>query len=375
MKRLIELLNYGQSYWLDNLTRDKIQGGELKERVEKQGLRGVTSNPAIFDKAISGSQAYNTQIQDLSKQGKSTNEIYEALVIQDIQNACDILRPVFDSSKGVDGYVSLEVSPYLAHNTELTMKQARDLFKRVARPNVMIKIPGTAAGIPAIEEMLYEGLNINVTLLFSVSRYEEVAEAYLRALERRAAEGKPLDKIASVASFFLSRIDVLVDELLEHRMVPGVDNPAAKKLLGVIGVASAKTAYQSFKTLFSGPRWEALKAKGARVQRPLWASTSTKNPHYSDVMYVDPLIGPDTVNTMPDSTIEAFADHGTLEKDAVEKGLDKVEMHLRELNHLGIDLDYVTQRLVDEGVDKFIKPFDALMKTIESRSQELAKTR
>jgi transaldolase len=374
MSRLIELLDYGQSYWLDNLTRDKIEGGELKNRVETQGLRGVTSNPAIFDKAISGSDAYNSQIEELASQGKSTNDIYEALVIQDIQGAADVLRPVFDSSSGEDGYISLEVSPYLAHNTELTMDQARSFFKRVDRPNVMIKIPGTPAGIPAIEQMLYEGLNVNVTLLFSVTRYEEVAEAYVRALERRAAEGKPVDKIASVASFFLSRIDVLVDQLLDHRVVPGMKNPSATNLLGTIAVASSKTAYQSFKTIFSGPRWEALEKLGAKVQRPLWASTSTKNPGYSDVMYVNPLIGPNTVNTMPDVTIDAFDDHGTLEKNSVEKDLSDVERQLRELNHLGIDLDYATQRLVDEGVEKFIKPFEALMSTIESRAKELAKT-
>ncbi|HKJ68901.1 MAG TPA: transaldolase [bacterium] len=374
MKRLQELINYGQSYWLDNLTRQKILGGELTDRVEKQGLRGITSNPAIFNKAISTSDAYDDQMQHLAGSGKSVGDIYEALVVKDVQDACDILRSVYDETEGKDGYVSLEVSPYLAHDTEGTIEEARRLFAAVDRPNGFIKIPGTPAGVPAIEQMLYEGVNINITLLFSIDAYEAVARAYIRALERRAAEGKSPEDVASVASFFLSRIDVLVDELLEHRMPPGRPtefSEMAEALLGKVAIASARVAYQRFKKIFGSARWQLLGQKGARVQRPLWASTSTKNPEYNDVRYVDSLIGPDTVNTLPDHTIDAFADHGALKANTIEEDVTDAYEVLRTLRDVGIDLDYVTTRLVDEGVQKFIDPFDDLMETISEEMQKL----
>jgi transaldolase len=373
MKALLELIKCGQSYWLDNLSRDKIQSGELKKRVKDQGLRGITSNPAIFHEAIAKSKIYDDDIKKLAEEGKSTEEIYWTLVIKDIQDACDQLRPVFDDSEGLDGFVSLEVSPHLAHNTEKTMESARDLFSRVDRPNVLIKIPGTKAGLPAIEQMLYEGLNINITLLFSVERYEEVAEAYIKALTRRLEEGKPIDKIASVASFFLSRIDVLTDHLLEHRITGKDDDQdkLAKELLGKTAIANAKMAYRSFQKIFQGSRWEALAEKGARVQRPLWASTSTKNPDYSDVMYVEPLIGKDTVNTMPDKTIDAFADHGVAKPDTILEDIEESKKMLESLSKVDIDLKHVTDRLVDEGVEKFITPFDDLIEALEKKIEKV----
>jgi transaldolase len=295
-------------------------------------------------------------------------------VVTDVQDACDILRPVYDASDGVDGLVSLEVSPHLAHDTEGTMHEARRLFQAVDRPNVMIKIPGTPAGVPAIEEMLYEGLNINVTLLFSLQSYEAVAQAYIRALERRVANAKPVKSIASVASFFLSRIDVLVDQLLGNCIRPATspgDGRLPEQLFGKVAVASAKLAYQSFKTIFSGPRWQALAAQGARVQRPLWASTSTKNPQYSDVCYVETIIGPHTVNTLTDETIDAFADHGVIVENSVEANLDEARQVIRDLGMVGVDLDAVTQQLLDEGVQKFIEPFDALMRTLGNERQAI----
>jgi transaldolase/glucose-6-phosphate isomerase len=374
MEPLLELIKYGQSYWLDNLTRAMITNGALQRRVEEQGLRGVTSNPAIFNKAISGSRDYDAQITQLVREQRSIQDIYEQLVVTDVQHACDILRPVYDASDGVDGFVSLEVSPYLAHDAEGTMREARRLFRAVDRPNVLIKIPGTPAGIPAIETMLYEGININVTLLFSIQSYEAVAQAYIRALERRVADGKAVKHVASVASFFLSRIDVLVDQLLGHRLQPGVqrgDGPLPERLFGKVAVASAKLAYQRFKAIFHGSRWQALVAKGARVQRPLWASTSTKDPLYSDVCYVEPLIGPHTVNTMPDETIDAFADHGTIVENSVEANLEEAQQVVHDLGSLGVDLDGVTQQLLNEGVQKFIDPFDTLMQTLANKRQTI----
>jgi transaldolase len=372
MNSLLELIECGQSYWLDNLTRQMIQSGALKKRIVEEGLRGITSNPAIFNKAISKSSDYDAQIKSLAQTEVPVEEIYERLAIQDIQNACDLLKPVFSESQGIDGFVSLEVSPYLAHDTEGTMQEARRLFKQVNRPNVFIKIPGTLAGLPAIEEMLYEGVNINITLLFSVQRYEAVAKAYLTALERRVAENKRVENVASVASFFLSRIDVLVDQLLQHRMPPGGKSTPAQKLIGKVAVANAKLAYKSFQNIFSGDHWQKLEAKGARVQRPLWASTSTKNPLYSDVCYVEPLIGPNTVNTMPEETIAAFADHGRIKKNTVEDGLAEAAQIMADLESIGIDFNCVTWQLENEGVQKFIDPFAELMRTIADKRQRLA---
>jgi transaldolase len=373
MQALLQLIKYGQSYWLDNLTRRKITSGELKRRVSGQGLRGITSNPAIFDKAISDGEDYDVQIHQLVHEGYEVHEIYERLVVTDIQGACDILRPVYDASDGEDGFVSLEVSPHLMHDTAGTMAEARRLWNAVARPNVCIKIPGTPAGVPAIEAMLYEGININITLLFAIRDYEAVAQAYIRALERRVAEGRPVQHVASVASFFLSRIDVLVDQLLGHRIRPDAtrgEQPRADQLLGKTAIANAKLAYQSFKRIFSGDRWRTLEEQGARVQRPLWASTSTKDPLYDDVRYVEPLIGPHTVNTMPDETIDAFADHGVIRENSVEADLEEARQTLRDLEKVGVDLDHIAWQLQNEGAQKFIDPYDALMKTLAAKRQQ-----
>lgn len=364
MNNLIDLLDYGQSYWLDNLTREKINNGEIKKRVTEQGLRGITSNPSIFNKAFTSGNEYDEQIETLAKEGKSAQEIYEALTIKDVQDACDILKPIYDQSKGIDGFVSLEVSPYLARDTEGSMNEARRLYKSVNRANCYIKIPGTKEGVPAIEQMLYEGVNINITLLFSIDNYEEVTFAYLRALRRRLAEGKSIVNTVSVASFFLSRIDVLCDQLLHHYIIPSNSeekNKEVSDLLGKTGIASAKVAYQHFKEIFNGREWDEIKEKGAHVQRLLWASTSTKNPKYSDVLYVNSLIGTDTVNTLTEETISAFADHGTLEKDTIEEGLNDAVQVFSKLNAIGIDINFITQQLENEGIQKFIDAYDKLI--------------
>jgi transaldolase len=374
MNPLLQLITCGQSYWLDNLTRDLITSGELQQRVAEQGLRGITSNPATFHKAIVGSRAYDGQIEQLVDEGHDVATLYERLIVTDIQLACDILQPVYKSSAGVDGFVSLEVSPYLAHDTPGSMQEARWLYTAVDRPNVLIKIPGTPAGLPAIEEMLYEGININITLLFAIADYEAVAGAYMRALERRLSAGKPLHNVASVASFFLSRIDVLVDQLLRQRMQSG-GTPGEishlERLLGQVAIANAKLAYQRFKQLFSSERWQRLADQGARVQRPLWASTSTKDPSYRDVMYIESLIAPNTVNTMPAETIAAFADHGRVVASAIETDLEEAHRVLHDLEQVGIDLHWVTWQLQDEGVQKFIEAFDALQQALAVKRQEL----
>ena len=370
MEKFNILLEYGQSYWLDYLSRDMITDGTLKNRIEKEGLRGITSNPSIFFKAISNSKLYDEQIEKLSDQGKNTEEIYETLVIKDIQDACDLLKPVYESSNGQDGFVSLEVSPLLARDTEGTKQEARKLFAKVDRANSFIKIPGTIEGIPAIEEMLYEGININVTLLFSIERYQQVAEAYIRALQRRYDDGKPVDKIASVASFFLSRIDVMTDQLLKERIVPnlaGTKKIMAENLLGETAIASAKIAYSRYKALFSGKNWTQLTSKGARAQRLLWASTSNKTKGYRDTRYVEPLIGLNTVNTMPEETIEAFKEQGKLVQNTIEKDLNSALTVFLELEQSGINLQKISDNLVNEGIDKFIKPYGRLMEAIESK--------
>ncbi len=366
MDSLQKLAKLGQSYWIDDLTRHMIISGELQRRIEEQDLRGITSNPHIFNEAIAKSDDYDAQIQALRADNRSPAEIYEVLVTADVQNACNILRPVYDKLAGQDGFVSLEVSPYLAHDTAGSIKEAQRLWEKVNRPNLFIKIPGTEAGIPAIEELLFEGININITLLFSIERYEAVAYAYLNALERRLKAGRSVDKIASVASFFLSRIDVLVDQLLSHRIPPEGKSamaPHPEDLLGKVAIANAKLAYQSFKQIIHSERWKALQAKGACVQRMLWASTSTKNPAYRDVMYVEPLIGPHTINTMPEKTIAAFADHGVA-AETVEENVGEARKTLLDLQRLGIDFKAVTAQLENEGIQKFIDPYDALLKRI-----------
>ena len=374
MEKIKKLIDYGQSYWLDNLSREMIRNGELRRRVEKEGLRGITSNPAIFNNAISNSNAYDEQIHELFAAGKSVEEIYEVLAVQDVQDACDLMRPVFDESDGLDGFVSLEVSPHLAKDTEGTIAEAHRLHQAVNRPNLMIKVPGTEAGVPAIEQLLFDGVNVNVTLLFAIDSYNAVAKAYLRALKRRFDAGKPVNKIRSVASFFLSRIDVLVDKQLET-IVNSAENAKkshkAQQLMGKVAIASAKLAYQDFKKIFSGSDWLELVEKGAAVQRPLWASTSTKNPEYRDVMYVEPLIGPDTVNTLPEQTIEAFADHGELVANTIEDGITEARQALEDLAEVGIDLEKVTDQLVEEGIQKFVDPFVTLLNSIREETAKV----
>ncbi len=370
MNPLLELQEHGQSLWLDNLTRAMVASGELERRLRQEGVRGVTSNPAIFHKAISRGGEYDDDIASLARAGASVQEIYEDLVVHDIRAACDVLRPVYDASDAGDGYVSLEVSPYLIHDLEGTLAEARRLHAAVSRPNLLIKIPGSPAGVRAIEEALSEGINVNVTLLFALDAYEAVVEAYLKALERRVAAGLPLERVASVASFFVSRIDTLVDQLLGHRLgIPG-QGPRAAALLGTAATASARLAYSSFLRLFSGQRWEALAARGARVQRLLWASTSTKDPLFDDVRYVAPLVGRDTVNTMPEETIAAFAHHGRLSGAGVGARLEEAPAIVASLGEVGIDLGAVTTQLLNEGAQKFIEPFDALMASIAARRDQ-----
>ena len=360
---LMQLAEHGQSCWLDDLSRRMTRDGELAELVD-EGVRGVTANPATFAKAIIGGREYDADIANAAASGLDAAAIYERLATADVREACDVLRPVYDESEGRDGFVSLEVSPHLAHETAASIGEAKRLWAAVDRPNLFIKIPGTLAGVPAIEELLVDGININITLLFSVERYEAVARAYLMALARRAAAGQPIDRIASVASFFLSRIDVLVDELLEQR--PKTEEPDPESLLGKMALANAKLAYQSFKRLFAGPQWDSLKTRGARVQRLLWASTGTKNPDYPELMYVAPLIGPMTVNTMPLNTIEGFLDHGMV-RDTIEVGVDDSRHVMADLERLGIHFTAVATQLEDEGIEKFIEPFDQLLHHIETK--------
>ena len=366
--RLVQLQDFDQSVWLDSISRGLVQSGQLQALVDNDGLRGMTSNPAIFEKAISGSDDYRDQLRALHAAGKSTTEIYEAVAITDIQSACDVLRPVYDASDGEHGLVSLEVSPELAFDTEGTIAEVRRLWQQVDRPNLMIKIPATDEGVPAVQQMLTEGHNVNITLMFSLTDYDNVAEAYISALEARAAAGKPIDRIASVASFFVSRIDTLADELLEARVQAG--ETRAQELMGQVAIANAKVAYQHFLKFFKSERFRKLEAKGARVQRVLWASTSTKNPAYSDVMYVDTLIGPHTVNTLPDDTMDAFRDHGTLAQ-TVDTGAAEAQAVLDALSAVGVDYHAMTRQLQQEGVDKFVQPYHALLERIEQVCAEL----
>jgi transaldolase len=351
------LIDVGQSYWLDNLSREMLNSGALERRVVEQGLRGVTSNPKTFATSVQGGDLYDRDIRRLRQEGHSDPAIYEKLMVDDVQRGCDVLRPVYDATAGQDGFVSIEVDPRLARDTDHTLKAARHLWQTVDRPNAMIKIPGTPEGLPAIETALEEGINVNITLLFSLGRYKQVTAAHLRAMDRRRIEGKPLDSVASVASFFLSRIDVLVDELLDHRDSPANSRSLPASLQGRTALMAARQVYDTFRQTFAGPQWEALAKEGARPQRPLWASTSTKNPDLPDTLYVDNLIARFTVNTMPEETIEAFADHGTLSEDAIDRIDGNPDEHFRQLQQLGIDPDYLALRLEDEGIQKFIEPF------------------
>ena len=376
MSSLVQLLEHGQSCWMDDLTRRMLESGDLARRASEEGLRGITSNPSIFAKALEKGDGYLRDIEVAATRGETAPQIYEDLVTSDVRDACDVLKALYDKTRGQDGFVSLEVSPHLAHNAEASIEEARRLWSRVDRPNLFIKIPGTEDGVPAIEQLLTEGINVNITLLFSVAHFEAVAEAYLRALERRATAGKSIVNVASVASFFLSRIDVLVDELLAQRIAPGQPsmNPDPRALLGKAGVANAKLAYRKFQQILKSARWKTLAQRGAGVQRLLWASTSTKNSRYPDLMYVEPLIGPYTINTMPEKTIAAFEEHGRIVDDAVEQGLAEAERVMRDLDRLGICFDQVTARLEDEGIQKFIEAYDGLLARLaEQRDRALAR--
>lgn len=362
---LLGIEKYGQSIWLDYIKRDLIISGKLKQLIEDDGLKGMTSNPAIFENAFAKSDDYVSDIKSMATQGNDLNAIYTFLSERDVRDAADVFRTVYEKTDGKDGYVSLEVNPHLAHDTEGTLKEARKLWHELDRPNVLIKVPATKEGLPAIKQLISEGINVNVTLLFGVPRYQEVAEAYISGLEERAAKGEPIDHIASVASFFLSRIDVMVDPMLEKLMQT---NPLAKELHGEVAIASAKAAYQVFAKLFNSDRFKALEDKGAHVQRLLWASTSTKNPDYNDVKYVEALIGDDTVNTVPVETFDAYRDHGDPKSRLTDSCNGLVEKFNR-LGELGINIDEVTQKLEDEGVDKFNKAFDQLFEALKKSAE------
>ncbi len=361
MTNLGELANLGQAIWLDYIRRSFITSGDLQNLID-QGLTGITSNPTIFEKAIAGSTDYDEALHRLVDAGNNTEEIYEALVLEDIRQTADLLRPVYERSKGADGYVSLEVSPELAHDTAGTIADVRHLFAALDRPNVMIKVPATPAGIPAIETLIGEGININVTLMFSLAQYEAVANAYIAGLEKLAEAGGDVSQVASVASFFVSRVDTAVDRALQEI--------GEAELQGKIAIANAKVVYARFQEMFSGDSWERLAAMGARVQRVLWASTSTKNPLYPDTLYVDSLIGPHTVNTLPPATLQAFLDHGRV-SPTLEANLEEARAHLDRLADLGLDLDFITQKLLDDGVAAFAKSFEALMASISEKCERL----
>jgi len=367
MPALSELKQFDQSVWFDFIRRSLITSGELA-RLAAQGVQGVTSNPAIFEKAIAGSSDYDEEMKTLITAGKSVSDIYEALAIKDIQLAADVMRSVYAATGGRDGYVSLEVSPFLASDTPRTVAEARRLHQAVGRPNVMIKIPATAEGLPAITETIAAGVNVNVTLIFALANYQAVADAYMAGLERLSVTGPsvpgghPVNAVASVASFFVSRVDSAVDKELEKR--------GTSELLGKIAIANCKLAYAEFKRITASPRWKTLAARGARAQRVLWASTSTKNPAYPDTLYVDELIGPETVNTMPPETVKAFIDHGR-PAETLTQELATARKQVGRLAELGIDFDGITRRLQEEGVAAFAKPFQALMDSIDAKRRRL----
>ena len=373
---LIGLQKFGQSIWLDYIRRDLLTGGELKRLIDEDGLRGMTSNPAIFEKAIADSKLYDDVLKSLvSRQDLNATGRYEILAIRDIQDAADILRPVYDATKQRDGYVSLEVSPYLAHDTQGTLNEARKLWKAVGRPNVMIKVPGTAEGTPAFQQLISEGINVNVTLLFSQEVYQKVADAYVAGVEQLAARGGDVAKIASVASFFISRIDNAIDATLAARLKESKDareQEQLKSVQGKVAIANGKLAYARYQKTFGSDRWKKLSAKGAQTQRVLWASTSTKNPAYRDVLYVEELIGPDTVNTLPPATLEAFRDHG-LPRLSLTEDIPGAEQTMKTLAQLGISIDDVTDKLTADGVRLFAEAFDKLLKAVEKSTQPSAK--
>jgi transaldolase len=367
---------FGQSIWMDNLSRDLLTSGELATLIESRGVLGITSNPAIFEKAIVGNAVYDRDIETGIRAGKSLAEIYESLVFTDIQMAADILMPIYSKSNGIDGYVSIEVPPTISADTEKTISEALRYYQAINRPNVMIKIPGTPEGLPAVEKVIAEGINVNVTLLFSVESYVATAWAYIRGLETRMAKGLDVSNISSVASFFLSRIDTNIDKRLDNRLQATTDETLRPKLQGIkgqIAIANAKVAYQEYKKIIESERWQKLAARGARVQRLLWASTGTKDPSYSDVMYVDGLIGDDTVNTLPPQTIEACADHCD-PASRIESGVDEARRLIASLADadVGIDLDEVMEELLVDGIDKFVQPFVTLMASLQAKIDALA---
>jgi len=371
--QLIEVMKTGQSIWYDNIRRAMLETGDLAKKIEEDDLRGVTSNPTIFEKAITGSTDYDEQMRSLVNSGASVNGIYEALVLDDIGRAADILRPVYDKTDGIDGYISLEVNPRLAYDTQGTIDEAGRLFKQLDRRNVMIKIPAAQEGLPAIEECIYRGININVTMIFSIENYVHVAEAFIKGLERRDAEGSSVDHIASVASFFVSRVDTAIDSDLEYRARhagSAEEKQALEDLLGKAAIANAKLAYVKFKEIFHGERFSKLKARGAQVQRCLWASTGTKNPKYSDVLYVDNLIGTQTVNTIPPQTYTAFRDHGTVAL-TLETDVEGARACIQKLTAVGINLEEVTDKLQKDGLSSFVGSFDTLVESIESKRDAL----
>ena len=363
MSKLNELAKIGQSVWLDFISRKLLTSGELI-KLREMGVRGMTSNPTIFDKAISKSNDYDEDIRKLVGRGLTVEQIYEKLALKDIGIAADEMRKVYDETDGLDGYISIEVNPLLANNTNETIKQAKHLFKELGRPNIMIKIPGTEEGYPAITEVLGSGINVNVTLIFSTESYRKVVEAFMSGLEKYDAAGGDIRRHASVASFFVSRVDTAVDKELEAK--------SNKDLLGKIAVANSKIAFEISEEMFNSKRWEKLAAKGARKQRLLWASTSTKNPNYSDVLYIDELIGPDTVNTMPPETINSFIDHGKVDL-TLNKGIDEANAQLRKLKDLGIDINKVTDKLLADGVKSFSDSFESLLGSLKVKVEKIKK--
>ena len=364
MNPLVRLGELGQSPWYDFITRELVASGELARLIREDGLRGLTSNPTIFEKAVKSSGDYDDDIRRLAEAGRTPAEVFEAIAVDDVRAACEAFRPVHEGSGGVDGLVSIEVNPELAHDADATVAEAERLWRAIGRPNVMIKIPGTLPGLRAIERCVADGLNVNVTLLFEVARYEEVMEAYLRGLERRAEEGHPVDHVASVASFFVSRVDTMVDAFLERR-------GAAEALLHTAAIANAAMAYAAFQRTFRAPRWRRLAARGAKVQRPLWASTSTKDPRLPDTFYVEGLVAPDTVNTLPPDTFAAYRDHGRPEV-RIEQAIADAPARLEALAEGGVDLGQVTQALEMDGVAKFAASYRALLAGIESKTAALA---
>jgi transaldolase len=370
---LFELQQHGQSVWFDSIGRSLIRSGGLRTLMDQYAVVGVTSNPTIFDKAITGSADYDEEIRSLASLGQRPPQIFEKLATDDIRMACDVLRPVYEQTNGLDGRVSIEVDPHLAFKTEDTVEEARRLWRTVDRPNLLIKIPATREGIPAIKQMIYEGVSVNVTLLFAVSFYEAVMEAYLAGLERRVAESKAVDRIHSVASFFVSRVDTMVDRELEAKISAAqdpVEQARLRDLLGKAAVANVKVAYGAFKQVFSGPRWEALTAQSANLQRPLWASTSTKNAAYPDTLYISELIGPHTVNTIPENALLAFADHGVVRGNTVEEDVEAAQRILEQLVEAGIPLqDIVERRLIDEGAGLFVDSFDRLLAGLQKKCE------